>query len=261
MPNWVANKLVITGEDRYLSTLREQMAMPYELHHFESFTTTIGHQEVEGLFLLWNIVRPTNLEAYYDYDRLIEEAERRKNAPPAEPTTQTDVIDKLREAMEKTTSLDIQEFAVKFHQDLAVKQDWYNWNIREWGTKWDISDAQLSQKPGELRYEFATAWSPPQPAIDKLAAQYPKLIFTLRCLDENDCFASEMHWRNGFMEFETELEINHGLYEEMNGECNVCSWGDPNDPQYVADNPNYLEWRKEAKCDEFEEAKKLVEEL
>lgn len=257
MPNWVSNKLVITGEDKYLNTLRNQMNKPYQTHHFDVFENAIQHQSVEGQFLLWNVVRPTNEEAYYEYDKNIKRAEEIANREPdprpaAEKTAE--IIEKMQDSLNNFTPEAMAEAMQRFHKEMEVGQDWYNWNIREWGTKWEIQDAFVTQGTGELRYEFATAWSPPQPALSKLASQYPMLTFTLRCLDEGHCFASEMHWRNGFMEFETDIEINHGLLEEMYGECHNCGDGNENDPDYD-------QARIEMKCAEFNKPIELEELL
>jgi hypothetical protein len=253
MPNWVTNHLVITGEDKSLNALREQMCQPYQTHSYDFMTNAISHGEQEGQFLLWNIVRPTNLQAYYEYEKHLEQAEKRKNI--TEPALEAgDVINKIQEALSSFNPEAFAESAKKFARDVEVGQDWYNWNIREWGTKWEIDGVGLAQRTGELKYEFATAWSPPIPALSKLASQYPQLVFTIRFHDEGDCFAGEVHWRNGFQEFETDLETTHGFLEEMYGECWACGDGNENDPEYA-------DSREELKCAEFKAIEQLVEEL
>ena len=70
---------------------------------------------------------------------------------------------------------------------------WYDFNVREWGTKWDVAVRDDEEYPetelyhdvkGELGYKFNTAWSPPAPAIEKLSAQYPELEFNLSYEEE-----------------------------------------------------------------------------
>ena len=41
--------------------------------------------------------------------------------------------------------------------------DWYNWRVANWGTKWDVGgeDAYYSNNPEGLVLSFDTAWSPP----------------------------------------------------------------------------------------------------
>jgi hypothetical protein len=55
---------------------------------------------------------------------------------------------------------------------------WYHWRINNWGTKWDV-DAKLIEDGDRLIYEFSSAWSPPQFAIETASQQYPELTFTI----------------------------------------------------------------------------------
>lgn len=80
--------------------------------------------------------------------------------------------------------------------------NWYNFNNREWGTKWDIgvsdeskySDTQLvSEEATKLHYYFQTAWSPPLQAIEKLSEQHPELQITLR-YEEEQGWGGEIYW-------------------------------------------------------------------
>jgi len=63
------------------------------------------------------------------------------------------------------------------------KLDWYNWSIREWGTKWDIDGSDettiVDQDESSITYDFSTAWGPPQAFLRRLAAAYPVLTFTM----------------------------------------------------------------------------------
>jgi hypothetical protein len=56
------------------------------------------------------------------------------------------------------------------------KQDdrWYSWQINNWGTKWNTYCDELSYIDDDtvLYYTFDTAWSPPEPVIDRLRKIY-----------------------------------------------------------------------------------------
>jgi hypothetical protein len=42
--------------------------------------------------------------------------------------------------------------------------NWYDWAIKFWGTKWNVYDKSISRakvSEFEVRYVFGTAWSPP----------------------------------------------------------------------------------------------------
>tara|TARA_R100001510_G_C7648608_1_gene205974 strand:- start:1044 stop:1526 length:483 start_codon:yes stop_codon:yes gene_type:complete len=50
------------------------------------------------------------------------------------------------------------------------KQDdrWYEWRLSNWGTKWGVGDVHYEHEEDVLRYDFDTAWSPPQGIYKKL---------------------------------------------------------------------------------------------
>lgn len=247
MPNWVTQRLVMTGDKATIASVRSQLSKQYTSHHWNHETESIGHRTIEGELLLWNIIQPTNLEAYYEYDKFIAKAEAKK-AQPAENPKQTsvdDVIGMIQERLNSITEEEVLDFAKEFAKDIEKKRDWYNWNIRNWGTKWEIEQSYLEKDTEtELLYCFETAWSPIVPALDELSACYPKLVMTLRFIDEGDGFAGEAHWAKGERIHEVDLDINHGLKEEMYGECWICSGGNENDPELE-------DYRKEMRCADF----------
>lgn len=81
--------------------------------------------------------------------------------------------------------------------------DGYYWNIANWGTKWDVySYAITAEEMGwregadSIRFEFDTAWSPPDKWLASVARLYPTLRFKLHyeepgCFFAGDIFASE----------------------------------------------------------------------
>lgn len=65
--------------------------------------------------------------------------------------------------------------------------NWYDWRVREWGTKWnaDCSASSYQEKGGKddkavYKISFSTAWSPPEQVIKELANHYPELCIQLR---------------------------------------------------------------------------------
>ena len=62
--------------------------------------------------------------------------------------------------------------------------DWYMWNVEHWGTKWDAQDAQRCRAPGELTFEFDTAWSAPLPVVEHLAQRFPQATVRLDYREE-----------------------------------------------------------------------------
>lgn len=104
------------------------------------------------------------------------------------------------------------------------QNDWYNWNIRNWGVKWDVAVREDEQHPdtyiegpvanGENKvvyYNFNTAWGIADKALTNLSSQYPNLLFTLS-------YEEETGWGG-------ELEILRGVIisqSEYENKCRDC---------------------------------------
>jgi len=97
---------------------------------------------------------------------------------------------------------------------------WYDWNVRNWGTKWDVAihdkdeypDTELMEESEtSLAYRFNTAWSPPTEAISKLSEQYPDLDFELS-------YEEETGW-GGCIQFEAG---NANELESYENKCRDC---------------------------------------
>ena len=58
---------------------------------------------------------------------------------------------------------------------------WYEWNITNWGTKWDITANQVEfnyEDSEQLEMEFDTAWSPPEEICYRLREMFQDLTIT-----------------------------------------------------------------------------------
>lgn len=70
--------------------------------------------------------------------------------------------------------------------DKYGSQDWYDWCVANWGTKWGCYDGGIT----EQSLWFASAWSPPIPVIAELSK---KINASLRLIyiEEGDYFCGE----------------------------------------------------------------------
>lgn len=67
--------------------------------------------------------------------------------------------------------------------------NWYDWRVNNWGTKWDV-EAEISEVDDKtLAINFDSAWAPPIAAIIKLATMFPNLAFRLSYIEPGMCFA------------------------------------------------------------------------
>lgn len=81
---------------------------------------------------------------------------------------------------------------------------WYDWNIANWGTKWDLCDVIKTRiDANTIQLSFESAWSPPIEAYDRLLG----MDFEIQAFyhEPGMCFA--------------------GVYDNGNDDC-YSDWGD-----------------------------------
>jgi hypothetical protein len=229
MPNWAYSKVTFMGDINEVSRLKEQVSQPYQDPHNPERT-------IEGVFLLWNIVKPTNLSAY-----LGEEQKAFDEIVKADP--------ELAELNQLVTP-EPENIMATIMRQMETSDSWYEWNCRNWGTKWDtVGDkAKIARQSVEyltdlynddlskpmpanlhLEYRMESAWSPPIEALQALADQYPDVVISLESIDESDNFAMSAQWFRipvSPSEFvpqfvEQDEEITHELGMELRGYCNL----------------------------------------
>jgi hypothetical protein len=193
MPNWVFNGLTVEGNPDSVKKMMAQLNKPFKQLHdsWDVSTNTFMKKDTlyaEPIFAFHNI---------YNYlDAGITEEEYMSQPDHSLP---------LQEQMQFKTN------------------DWYSFNVREWGTKWDVAvsvndkypDTNYEDTPNGdnhvVHYNFNTAWSRPMPALQKLSAQYPDLLFTLT-------YEEETGW-GGELEILRGVVISESEYDTMCREC------------------------------------------
>ena len=101
---------------------------------------------------------------------------------------------------------------------------WYEWNIANWGTKWDVyENTEISRD--EWRLNFDTAWSPPIPFVEKLSKLYPTLTFTVAYSEQGSAFFGTTVIQNGniISQEDYEARVIYGEDGE-NGYCAEPEW-------------------------------------
>jgi hypothetical protein len=194
MPNWVFNTLIVEGNDQLnVARLKKQVGEPFTRKYadYKSIEGELKLVEVEStfnnpVFAFWNIIKPEDMHAYLH---------------------------------DKDTGVP------KEGEEWFQSNNWYDWNIRNWGTKWDVAVADTDEYPETvlidegidtnqkyfLVYRFDTAWSPPSQVIQKLSLQYPTLKLTLD-------YEEETGW-GGEIEFNNGQQIDVEQYEWKCREC------------------------------------------
>ena len=228
MPNWVYNGLTIEGNPDSVKSLMNQLNKPFSMTH-DSWNMETGQQEKKLTHYSNPVFAFHNVYNYIDAGITIDEY----LSQPIRSADQT-----------------FEDF-MKFDTN-----DWYNFNVREWGTKWDVAvndndkytdTSMQDSENGEnhvVYYNFNTAWSRPVPVLEKLSKQYPDLLFTLSYEEETGwggemeilCgeVISESEYDNKCRDCDAEDQLE--FCEECENEiCNVCHWLGEADLESVAE--------------------------
>lgn len=212
MPNWVFNSLAVSGEKSELNKMIEQLNQPFVKHFpehkFENgeIVWVADEQRYDNpVFAFWNILKPTDLEAYYG------------------------------DEVYKKTNLPTDEFMAEFVRSMREDNDWYHWNCRNWGTKWDVAvsngdeyaDTQLEWTgDDEILIRFNTAWSPVHQVLTILSEQYPTLDFDYE-YEEEQGWGGSATFKAGeeIASDEYDIPSSHADYKALERECQ-CEYND-----------------------------------
>ena len=85
--------------------------------------------------------------------------------------------DEKQKELEQKEQSNLEQFGYK---------NWYDWNIGNWGTKWDV-DAEIddfSSCEEQVIMSFQSAWSPPTNAMVSLSEMFPNLTIRHSYLEE-----------------------------------------------------------------------------
>jgi len=152
------------------------------------------------------------------------------------------------------TNLDTYHDKPDVKQDLTSGDHWYNWNLRNWGVKWDASDvyfAEESETPESLCYTFSTPWGVPTDALLELSRQYPDITI------ENEW--EEEQGYGGTLVFQNGTEEETEAYDSKCRQCNeldTMEYCEPCDAN-ICSNCKYAEFAPEVMCETHKEKEKV----
>jgi hypothetical protein len=78
--------------------------------------------------------------------------------------------------------------------------NWYNWNITNWGTKWDACEADVDVEAKKVNIHFQTAWSPPKEWMVAASKKFPELTFELACCECGGNYFGTISVLNGVLD-------------------------------------------------------------
>ena len=113
------------------------------------------------------------------------------------------------------------------------REDWYNWSLDNWGTKWDACEPYIDHNDIDyFAVSFESAWSPPIAWIKNIMKDFPDLSFTLeyeepgmcfggRLLAQHDKLWDDLHWDLDQASECCEGEVNWE-HKELEQQCLIC---------------------------------------
>lgn len=222
MPNWVFNSVVVSGDKQELERLVSKLGAPVSTKAHQLSDLSNGEMEMvdvtldKPVFSFLNVVAPTDLDAYWG-----------------------EVIKKEETWVDG--KFDGEAFGREFARSMAENNDWYHWNVRNWGTKWDIGVANGEKysntilewtEDDSVMYRFETAWSPTPQIFGILAEEFPTLGFNYE-YEEETGWGGEMNWDGGVLTSESDYDSpnSHEDYVTRGQEC-VCSHEDDKEYWY-----------------------------
>ena len=155
-------------------------------------------------------------------------------------TGNSKLLNKLMKQVEITPSEETNEHsATKFSCHKVIPRpssqdsNWYDWNINNWGSKWDCYDIgdenTENYEKGLIHYYFSTAWSPISKVIAELARQYPKLDFEYNYYEGgSDFWGKEFYSKGKLKSFEdgelstASCEIKEFFEGSEHHTCRIC---------------------------------------
>lgn len=214
MPNWVCNHLVIHGDNavevlQSLLNQNDESENGYDLD-FNKIVPMPADLKIESGSVtrdcakLYVNAMLEGCDAYNKYAALYRQAFG-NDLVMSEEEQASRLQSALRHKNYETDALMFQTKADAYAYgkralDNYAKygaKDWYDWSIKNWGTKWNAHDTIIND-PSEATVYFHTAWSAPIPFLDALSKQYPDLSFDYMFADEDmGCNTGKMVIRNG----------------------------------------------------------------
>lgn len=202
MPNWVSITLRVKGQPSQLAAFKDEVATKDSCFDFNTFISMPKELDIES-----GSVGDIGFDVFYGdpssvlrYPWVVKEGIK--------------TVEELQEFLDRTNP-QYRAIASQYYHNLNVYgcKTWYEWSVNNWGTKWNASDSYLEEEDGDLVYHFNTAWSFPEPIMEKLLEKYPTLHFEGEAIEESGAFAFTFVNIEGAWEF-TEIEIPEEPEEE-----------------------------------------------
>jgi len=201
MPNWCWNNLSVSGDEIQLREFVEKSTINIEENDEFSFNGTLPMpKEFKGI----------HKGSYTDENGVSHHRWRE--------------VDGKR--------IPVSDKEMKQLNEKYGHNDWYNWSIANWGTKWDASGSYIGHNDIDyFAVTFDTAWGPPIEWIDNIMQDFPDLCFELEYDEPGMCFGGllqaqykvtweDAHWETSSSSDCCEGEVEFDDHHEAT--CLIC---------------------------------------
>jgi len=131
-------------------------------------------------------------------------------------------------------------------------ESWYDWCLKNWGTKWGDCQTQLldeDDQEGKFQHwVFQSAWSPIEPLVLFVSKKFPKLSFALSYTEESNAFAGYQIIKNG--------SVVNSASKSCTPPASACKDIDESD-----DYDKYYEWSNNLEMTVFDESLDCLKKL
>lgn len=209
MPNYVYNKLTVTGSKSELDKFKEVVKTNTNIFDFNGIEPMPKELEIEcsssgslAVMLINSnqdaLIKGTRFERVcsniFDID---------------DKTTAKDLLDFLskNKNIDKFNAINLDlGYQYISNKEKYGHENWYEWSVENWGTKWNAVDVNYTESTDtSLTVEFLTAWSIAEPIFKKMIEKFPNLTFSGCFVEEGEAFAGEINTVDG----ELELMVVH----------------------------------------------------
>lgn len=177
MTNYVRNRLEITGHKHHVQNVlaavkskdKDGKINPFDFNSIIPMPEELTH-----------VSSPVRIVSKYEYIKELKRIEERKANP-----TDMDKLTGFQHSITKKMSKD--------YIDRFGANDWYNWSLLHWGTKWGAlepeitSTEKIEEKSQHIKtiINFDTAWSCGARVIQQLSEKFPYVEYKLTFADED----------------------------------------------------------------------------
>ena len=209
MPNWTGNRLSIIGLVEDIDLFEADRLAALKAHDCDIEQCITFHMVLP---------MPKELKGTISPRPRTEEQIRQDAKDYGWPEEVLQVA--LERCLTPELAVRLDELKAKYGAD-----NWYDWCINNWGTKWDACHAAIERVPyvlagpqskDRVEISFDTAWCAPEPVIHALVRKYPNLNFVHSYSyegEENTDFTVDYRMNEGVLEAMVSRETAMTEYE------------------------------------------------